>query len=777
LAADHLEGFVGKGLRSAEFDLRRSRYYRILIVCLATICLMVTSARPLQAQHTWIGTPGAVGDWFDGNNWSNGAAPASGSVVIENAGTAQHAQNLDTSISTLTLGGATASDGKLLIEAGTFSAAAVNVGGNGTGYLRINGGSNTFGSLSVFVDSTLRYTAGAFDVAALTVHGTLDLAESSVTIAPTGIANLASASFQGTSSATLIGAADSLMIFSPGVVPANTFGTFSTQGIVHIAGTTLVLSSGQTIDAVGDIPDRVEVHGTLRNARPLGGVNLRSGAVVNVPVLTVVDATSDISNGSLTTNNFVITDGATFTQSGGEVAMDRLRLGTSPTAVGTYILSGGTFTRMNPRSGDFAALLDSGTFLHTGGTNYIVAGLGDGLGITAGSHMHYEFSGGTISSTSSRFNIGTAGAGTLIQTGGHAQIANPRLGIGMGGTGYYSLSGDGSMTISATLGIGATGIGGVGTFVQSGGTISANAIIVTKNNTTTSLFTKSGGAMSATFLTNGGTFLHSGGTLTASSMSNTGTASLGGIQAWNASSTFTNTGFATFATNAGSLARNLTINANGGTVVLDAPQTLKGLVITSGRVKLLPGEPAVLGVTELSMDTSAVESLDLADGTLAYLYDGATPSTTIRSLLDSTQMYSSLSDSQHRLGYAEATQVYASLPSLLGNEPLDSTTLLARLTLAGDTDLNGTVDVADLGQLAAHWAGTNKLWYDGDFTYDGNVDVADLKLLAMNFNQAASGPGLETLLLSFGLPAEAVPEPTAIAPLLLGAMLIRRRGF
>jgi hypothetical protein len=62
---------------------------------------------------------------------------------------------------------------------------------------------------------------------------------------------------------------------------------------------------------------------------------------------------------------------------------------------------------------------------------------------------------------------------------------------------------------------------------------------------------------------------------------------------------------------------------------------------------------------------------------------------------------------------------------MIGDEPIDSTGLIAQLTLAGDANLDGVVDAVDLGNLALHWTSSDAFWFDGDFTYDGNVDVAD----------------------------------------------------
>jgi len=57
-----------------------------------------------------------------------------------------------------------------------------------------------------------------------------------------------------------------------------------------------------------------------------------------------------------------------------------------------------------------------------------------------------------------------------------------------------------------------------------------------------------------------------------------------------------------------------------------------------------------------------------------------------------------------------------------------------RYTLLGDTNLDGKVDVTDLGNLASSYgAGGGATWVQGDTNYDGKVDVTDLGNLASNY--------------------------------------------
>jgi T5SS/PEP-CTERM-associated repeat protein len=92
---------------------------------------------------------------------------------------------------------------------------------------------------------------------------------------------------------------------------------------------------------------------------------------------------------------------------------------------------------------------------------------------------------------------------------------------------------------------------------------------------------------------------------------------------------------------------------------------------------------------------------------------------------------------------------------------LTSLTLLSSAVFAGDADLDGDVDVADLGALATNWQ-SNANWLGGDFDFNGTVNVNDLGLLASNWQAGVagpSGPSLPTAMAALGLPQVSIPEP------------------
>lgn len=72
----------------------------------------------------------------------------------------------------------------------------------------------------------------------------------------------------------------------------------------------------------------------------------------------------------------------------------------------------------------------------------------------------------------------------------------------------------------------------------------------------------------------------------------------------------------------------------------------------------------------------------------------------------------------------------------------------ARLALAGDADLNGTVNITDFARLAAAFNQNGLNWGDGDFDRNGAVNLTDFAMLAANFNTSAS--------------RLAIPEPASI---------------
>ena len=105
------------------------------------------------------------------------------------------------------------------------------------------------------------------------------------------------------------------------------------------------------------------------------------------------------------------------------------------------------------------------------------------------------------------------------------------------------------------------------------------------------------------------------------------------------------------------------------------------------------------------------------------------------------------------------------------------TSMLIKFTYAGDTNLDGQVTIADLGELASNWQSTTAVWRQGDFNYDGAVTISDLGDLASNWQAGVGSPlgmSFEEALAAVGLGGVAVPEPATMGLLVLGACTLKR---
>jgi len=107
------------------------------------------------------------------------------------------------------------------------------------------------------------------------------------------------------------------------------------------------------------------------------------------------------------------------------------------------------------------------------------------------------------------------------------------------------------------------------------------------------------------------------------------------------------------------------------------------------------------------------------------------------------------------LGYIEAGIL--NIPSFKG-QSINGPAVLIRYTAAGDSNLDGSVDTVDFNNLAANFAGGNKIWSQGDYNYDTSVDSVDFNLLASNFGFTVPGDA--------GSLGALVPEPASAAALL-----------
>jgi hypothetical protein len=106
--------------------------------------------------------------------------------------------------------------------------------------------------------------------------------------------------------------------------------------------------------------------------------------------------------------------------------------------------------------------------------------------------------------------------------------------------------------------------------------------------------------------------------------------------------------------------------------------------------------------------------------------------------------------------------------------------VLVKYTYYGDTNLDGRIDGSDYSRTDNGFLTHASGWYNGDFNYDDVVDGSDYTLLDNAFNMQGaslstqiSGPAATSLAQISG--STSVPEPAAMAIVLLGAGVLRRR--
>ncbi len=219
-----------------------------------------------------------------------------------------------------------------------------------------------------------------------------------------------------------------------------------------------------------------------------------------------------------------------------------------------------------------------------------------------------------------------------------------------------------------------------------------------------------------------------------------------------------------------------------------------GLDINAGNVKVLANGTATgtSKVKELTIAGSIDAwdaQLDLSNNSLIVDYTSGSPVATIRNqvkngynlgLWSGSGITSSSAAADHSkgLGTGEASAVLGSSGGTFAGQTVDGTAVLVKYTWRGDANLDGQVDISDLGALATAWQ-TSAPWTGGDFDYSGFVDISDLGILATNWQAGVGsplGPSFDEALASVGLAGVSVPEPQTLGILLsIGGGLVSAR--
>jgi uncharacterized delta-60 repeat protein len=199
------------------------------------------------------------------------------------------------------------------------------------------------------------------------------------------------------------------------------------------------------------------------------------------------------------------------------------------------------------------------------------------------------------------------------------------------------------------------------------------------------------------------------------------------------------------------------VDADGASANLTIqPFTLGFAVVNLGALNLANGATATLsagGAKTLVVGSLSVTTggrLDLADHTMI-VRSGSVSA--IQSLIAAgrnggnwlgasgiTSSTAAAADSSHltSLGYATAAELDKT--SFAGVSGLTAADIVVKYTYSGDANLDGQVDIGDLGLLSGRWQQSGQDWFNGDFSYDGIVDIGDLGILAGNWQRGVGSP-------------------------------------
>jgi len=118
--------------------------------------------------------------------------------------------------------------------------------------------------------------------------------------------------------------------------------------------------------------------------------------------------------------------------------------------------------------------------------------------------------------------------------------------------------------------------------------------------------------------------------------------------------------------------------------------------------------------------------------------------------------------------------IAASATTTFAGQTVHGSDTVVMYTYGGDANLDGKINIDDYGRIDGNVgiAGASG-WYNGDFNYDGKVNIDDYGIIDGNIGvQGAPFSTAGSAALPSGV--SAVPEPVALAPLMLGGLAVLR---
>lgn len=182
-------------------------------------------------------------------------------------------------------------------------------------------------------------------------------------------------------------------------------------------------------------------------------------------------------------------------------------------------------------------------------------------------------------------------------------------------------------------------------------------------------------------------------------------------------------------------------------------------------------EPGTSKVNALTIAANA--SVDLKNNALVVDYVGGSLGTLLNDLRAHllAGRLKTTAASNRTLGYLDNS---ASPRASFGGVSVDASSVLIGYAIAGDVDLDGTVNFNDLLVVAQNYGQGNRFWAAGDFDYSGDVAFNDLLLIAQNYGASGFVAGGD-FAAEWTFARSIAPEPASLMVICAGASLTRRR--
>jgi hypothetical protein len=224
----------------------------------------------------------------------------------------------------------------------------------------------------------------------------------------------------------------------------------------------------------------------------------------------------------------------------------------------------------------------------------------------------------------------------------------------------------------------------------------------------------------------------------------------------------------------------LTLEPNE-TLAISSPQHLAELrMLETGATVRLASSTLVTGLLDIKGETSN-STLDLSTVTSTVVIDypaaGPDPAKEVHQQIvagrggtqligkwDGPGITSSLAakrGSSLSIGWGVNEELPFGPYTTFRGEPVDPSTVLIRVTLIGDANLDGVVDDDDVTILGAMFGAEEATWAMGDFDYNSAVDDDDVTLMGAFYSPGAPPVGGPLAAPPGASPIAAVPEPAS----------------